>query len=194
MELRGRRRMKITFKRRKRTSAAESGEDNAQRQSILTRIRLFWFGHEDGNSLVEFTLTLPVLMAVLVAIFQFAIAFNNQLTLTQAVGVGAQYLQTIRTTTSDPCKDTYTAITNSAPRLVPVGNPATGVSLTLTMSGTPVSGSTCSGDQSDLVSGSPVTVSATYPCNLTLFGINLAGVYKWAFTCNLSAQVTEYEY
>lgn len=186
--------MKGTFKRHKCASGAGPGGKNAERRSILERIRFFWFGQEEGNSLVEFTLTLPILMAVLVAIFQFAIAFNNQLTLTQAVGVGAQYLQTIRTSTTDPCNDTYNAISNSAPRLIPVGNPATGISLTLNMNGVTKSGSTCSGAQSNLVLGGPVTVSATYPCNLTLFGINLGGVYKWAFTCNLSAQVTEYEY
>jgi|HubBroStandDraft_2_1064218.scaffolds.fasta_scaffold283733_2 Flp pilus assembly protein TadG len=153
------------------------------------RILDFYFGREDGNSMVEFALTLPILMVVLVAIFQFGIAFNNQLTLTQAVGAGAQYLQSVRTTTTDPCKDTITTIENSAPNLTPAS-----ITLTLNMNGTQVTANTCSGDQSDLGQGSPVTVNATYPCNITLFGISLGGLYKWNFSCNLTAQVTEYEY
>jgi len=171
----------------KHTIAHNSG---AESRSILKRIRAACFGREEGNALVEFALTLPILMAVLVAIFEFGIAFNNQLQLTQAVGSGAQYLQTIRTSTTDPCKDTMTAIENSAPNLV-----AANIKLTLTMSGnTPVSGSSCSGDESQLTSGQPTTVYATYPCNITIFGISLGGLNTRTFNCNLTAQVTEYEY
>jgi Flp pilus assembly protein TadG len=148
------------------------------------RIPGFCFGREDGNSLIEFTMTLPVLMAVLTAIFEFGIAFNNQLQLTQAVGAGAQYLQQIRQTTTDPCKDTFTAIENSAPTLQP-GN----ITLTLTMNGnSPVTASTCSGDQSELAQGEPVTVYASYPCSIAIYG------FKFSSSCKLTAQVTEYEY
>jgi Flp pilus assembly protein TadG len=178
--------MKTIFKRGKDKTAQEP---RGERRGIRSRILAFWFSEEDGNSLVEFTLTLPILMAVLVAIFQFGIAFNNQLTLTQGVGTAAQYLQTIRISTTDPCKDTITAIQNSAPQLTPAN-----ISLTLTMNGTAVSGSSCSGSQSNLVPGGPVKVAASYPCNITILGINLGGVYKRSFSCNLTAQVTEYEY
>jgi Flp pilus assembly protein TadG len=171
----------------KHTIAHNSG---AESRSILKRMRAACFGREEGNALVEFALTLPILMAVLVAIFEFGIAFNNQLQLTQAVGAGAQYLQTIRSTTTDPCKDTITTIENSAPTLVPAN-----ITLKLTMSGnTPVTGSSCSGDQTQLGQGEPVTVYASYPCNITIFGINLGGLTTRTFTCNLTAQVTEYEY
>ena len=53
---------------------------------------------------------LPLLLLVFTGIFDFGIAYYNQLTLTQAVGAGAQYLQQIRTSTTDPCADTLTAI------------------------------------------------------------------------------------
>ncbi len=161
----------------------------AQPHRKSCRIVARCLGEEKGNSLVEFTLTLPILMAVLMAIFEFGIAFNNQLQLTQAVGAGAQYLQTIRATTTDPCADTIKTIENSAPTLLPKS-----ITLTLTMNGTPVSGSSCSGDQSDLGQGEPVTVNATYPCNITIFNINIGWIKSWKFSCNLSAQVTEYEY
>jgi Flp pilus assembly protein TadG len=165
-------------------------EPRGERRGIRSRILAFWFREEDGNSLVEFTLTLPILMAVLMAIFQFGIAFNQQLQLTQAVGSGAQYLQTIRTTTTDPCADTLTTIQNSAPSLV-----RGSISLQLTMNGgSTITGSTCSGQQSQLAQGTPVTVYASYPCNITIFGINLGGLTTRRFSCNLTAQVTEYEY
>ena len=163
---------------------------HGKRRGIRGRILAFWFSEEDGNSLVEFTLTLPILMAVLMAIFEFGIAFNNQLQLTNAVGAGAQYLQQIRTSTTDPCADTISMIEKSAPSLKPAS-----ISLTLTMNGnTPVSGSSCSGDQSQLAQLQPVTVYASYPCNITIFGINIGGLSTRNFTCNLTAQVTEYEY
>jgi hypothetical protein len=76
-----------------------------------------------------------------------------------------------------------TVIQGSAPYLN-----ASNISLTLTMDGNKVTGSTCSGDQTDLVEGTPVTVQATYPCVLQ--------IYRMSFTssCQLAAQVTEYEY
>lgn len=147
------------------------------------RLRRF-FQDEGGTALVEFTLTLPILVAVLTGIFELGIAFNNQLELTQAVGAGAQYLQQIRSTTADPCKDTMTAIKSSAPSLN-----ASNITLTLTMNGnSPVTGSTCSGDQSELGFLEPATVYATYPCNISIYG------FTFSSACKLSAQVTEYEY
>jgi Flp pilus assembly protein TadG len=138
---------------------------------------------ESGAALVEIALTLPVLLAVMTGIFSFGFAFSHQLTLTQATGTGAQYLQQIRSTTLDPCKDTLAAISGAAP-----GLNAAGIGLTLTMNGTSVSGSSCSGSQSNLLQGQPVRVAATYPCSLMIYGI------KYDSSCQLGAQVTEYEY
>lgn len=128
-------------------------------------------------------MTLPILLALLTAIVSFGIAFSNQLTLTQAVGTGAQFLQQIRQTTSDPCADTLNAVSQAAPTLK-----KSNISLSITMNGSTISGSSCSGSQSNLVQGQPVTVAATYPCNLQIYGVKLSS------TCNLGAQVTEYEY
>lgn len=138
---------------------------------------------EEGGALVELAMTLPILLALLTAIVSFGIAFSNQLTLTQAVGTGAQFLQQIRQTTSDPCADTLNAVSQAAPTLK-----KSNISLSITMNGSTISGSSCSGSQSNLVQGQPVTVAATYPCNLQIYGVKLSS------TCNLGAQVTEYEY
>ncbi|MGA2572253.1 MAG: TadE/TadG family type IV pilus assembly protein [Terracidiphilus sp.] len=140
-------------------------------------------GNQDGSITVEIAVTLPLLLLLFTGVLSFAAAYNNQLTLTQAVGAGAQYLQQLRSSTTDPCQDTFTTIKNSAPSLN-----SSNISLTLTLNGTKVSGTSCSGDQTYLLEGAPVTVSATYPCVLQAFGM------KFVSSCQLSAQVTEYEY
>lgn len=161
-----------------------TGEPVRQRPGICRRIFAFCLGEEDGNSLIEFTLTLPILMAVLTAIFQFGIAFNNQLELTQGVGAAGQYLQVERLSSTDPCSEAMTTITNSAPMLS-----ASNIVLTLTINGnTPVTGSTCAGKQTQMQQQTPVTIYATYPCNISVYGFNFSP------SCKLSAQVTEYEY
>jgi len=137
---------------------------------------------EQGSSLIEIALATPVLLTLFTGICAFAIAFNNQLTLTDAVGTGAQYLQLIRTSSTDPCADTVTAITNAAPNLN-VSN----ISLTFNFNGTVTTAKKCPGYQTDLVQGQPVSVSATYPCTLAVYGQTFSA-------CQLSAKVTEYEY
>jgi Flp pilus assembly protein TadG len=163
----------------------------APKTSAPSRGRGMWDEH--GNILVEIGLSLPLLLLMFVGIFDFGIAYNNQLTLTQAVGSGAQYLQTIRTTTTNPCSDTLTAIENAAPMLT-----GSNISLALNLngtneppSGTPTTSLSCSGAQSYLTAQTPVTVTATYPCSLPL--VFTRGV-TWVSSCSLSATVTEYEY
>jgi hypothetical protein len=73
----------------------------------------------------------------------------------------------------------------AAPFLAP-----SNITVTVSMNGaTPSqSGNTCSGSQANLVQGGPITVGASYPCDLVVYGIN------FATGCQLQAQVTEYEY
>jgi Flp pilus assembly protein TadG len=147
------------------------------------RLRTFLGSGQEGSALIEIALTMPMLLAVITAIFTFGVGFNNQLTLTSAVGAGAQYLQLIRTTTTDPCKDTLTALSNAAQSLK-----SSSISLSFNFDGVAVTGNSCAGDQVDLVQGEPVTVTATYPCVLAIYGT------KFTNACQLSAKVTEYEY
>jgi Flp pilus assembly protein TadG len=169
----------------RKNRAHESTSLRIEPRSIGRRVCALLHRNEEGGALVEIALVTPVLMALVTGICSFAIGFNNQLTLTSAVGAGAQYLQLIRTTTTNPCQDTLTAIEAAAPSLK-----ASALTLTITMNGaTPSqSGNSCPGSQSNLVSGQPVTVSATYPCSLAIYGTNFTN------KCQLSAQVSEYEY
>jgi len=161
---------------------ATTKQPNTSSQALLRRWAASLRRDDQGSSLIEISLAMPVLLALLTGISAFAVAFNNQLTLNNAVGTGAQYLQLIRTSSTDPCTDTVTAITNAAPNLN-VSN----ITLTFNFNGTVTTAKKCPGSQSYLVQGQPVSVLATYPCTLAVFGNTFSA-------CQLSAKVTEYEY
>ena len=103
--------------------------------------------------------------------------------LEKAVASGAQYLQLIRTTTKDPCKDTFEAAMLAAPNL-----DSTQLKFTFTWEGKSYAGRSCPAGTANLKSGRPVNVKITYPCAITGRGVDLAP------GCKISAQVTEYEY
>jgi Flp pilus assembly protein TadG len=146
---------------------------------------------EDGGALVEMALTVPLMLALLVGMSSFGIAYKNQIVLTQATGIAAQYLAQIRTSTSDPCSDVFTALKNAAPGLTPAN-----ITLSVTMNGTTPTqtGNSCSGAQTDLVQGQSVTVYATYPCTLPSLQMYSQKFLGAANACSLQAKVTEYEY
>ena len=168
--------------KRRIPEACASAHRGAPRRAGYQRLSRF-LRREEGSALVEIALILPALLALITAMCTFGVAFSNELTLTNAVGAGAQYLQLIRTSTSDPCADTLTAIEGAAPNLK-----ASSISLSFSLNGTTVTGNSCPGDQSYLVQGEPITVSATYPCALAIYGT------KFTNACQLSAKVSEYEY
>ena len=164
----------------------------ARKIAAPVRGRRVWDEH--GNMLVETAIMFPVFLLALVGIFSFAFVYYNQLTLTQAVGSAAQYLQNNRLNSAitDPCASALSVLEGSAPSLT-----ASSITLTLNIGGTKVTNSTCKSDLSTFqaAQGAPVTVSATYPCNLALLSGAVALVRQtFTSTCQMSAQVTEYEY
>jgi Flp pilus assembly protein TadG len=162
---------KTTFGARGSQLMEEAAEMKGMRKATGGRMRMLAGREEEGQSLVEFALVVPVLLAVLLGIFQCGILFGNYLQLTNAVGAGSQYLQQIRSTTSDPCKDTFTAIKSASPSL---SSSNIGLTFTFTSSAgtqTTVSGTSCSGDQTVMGAGEPATLTATYPAALTIMGV-----------------------
>ena len=105
---------------------------------------------EQGQTMAEFTLVLPVLAILLFGVIQFGIVFNNYLAITDAVRAGARQ--------------------GAVARLSP--NPAGTVT-------NRVRGSASNLDQSKLQvtvsstweKGSDVTVSASYPYSINLLGM-----------------------
>jgi Flp pilus assembly protein TadG len=116
---------------------------NAKRRKIDIR-------SEQGQSLTEFALALPILALLLFAVIQFGIVFNNYVTLTDATRAGAR-------------------------KAVVVRRDGNRVPLTIAA----VRGSATDLDQSDLgvtvesswEPGTDVKVSATYPYRISLLGM-----------------------
>jgi Flp pilus assembly protein TadG len=135
----------------------------------------------DGNAILEFALILPTLLMVITGVWQFGVLYNHYILLTQATTAGAQTLQTDRlSTANDPCADTFTAIANAAPTLDP-----TKIGITITMNNnTAITSKTCSGKQTQLAMGGPVTVQATYPYSLNIAGITIGSgsMSSWAIS------------
>ena len=143
-------------------------------------------GREGGQSLVEFALCLPLLLLVVTGIFTFSFALNNYLTLTNAVGIGGQLLAVSRGQTTDPCNTAASAIYGASPLLS-----QTAFTFSFVLNGNSYSGASCSsgstttGAAGNLVQGANAQVTATYPCNLMVYGVN------YLPSCKLTSQVTE---
>jgi len=147
---------------------------------------------DEGGALVEMAVVLPIFLTILTGIFTAGIAMNNFQTLTNAVNVGGTQLQQLRnmSAASDPCAAVGSAVTAAAPYLTASGT--SGIQLTVSLDNgaysegpTAASGISCTAGSSYLLQATSATVTATYPCNLTIYGVN------YAPNCELHASVTE---
>jgi TadE-like protein len=137
-----------------------------------------------GSSILEFALVVPVLLTLVMAMFVFGIAINQYLTLTNATTSGALVLATARGQT-DPCALAVTNIQAASPTLTQ-GN----LKIYFAFNGgtfSQVSSCTPEGPSgsSPLAPGQNAQVKVTYPCNLTIMGVNFAP------GCTLTAQTAE---
>lgn len=106
---------------------------------------------EDGQAATEMALVLPILAAILLAIAQFGILFNNYITLTDATRTGARKAAVSRFT-GDQGAAAVTAVRAAASNLTPS---KLDVSVT---------------SDNWKVPGSEVIVTATYPYDLNILG------------------------
>lgn len=171
---------------------------------------------EDGSSLFEFAMVLPVLSMLLVGIVYGGITFYDYAILANAVADGAATLAQGRgnngvQTNQAPCTAAELMVQTSAytlkQSLVNVSTPTFGAgqfstvtsSCSQTTGTNPSNGNPCttSAPCQILNQGNVATISATYPCNLTIpfSGINLCPT-KGAAACGtgvascVSAQTT----
>ena len=128
---------------------------------------------EDGQAMIEFALIMPVLMLLVVGIIKLGVVYSHYITLTDAVRVGARQLSLSRGYPTDPCAAAVTRTINAANTLNLTAGQITA---------TPSPPDQCAPSGISL-QGSSVTLSATYPCELGIFGINIP--------CNLRASATE---
>ena len=106
--------------------------------------------NEQGQAVTEFALILPILALLLFAVIQFGIAFNNYITVTDAVRVGARKAAVSRQA-ADPTGTTIGQVRSAASDL---DQAQLNVSVT-----------------TDWVQGSDVTVQASYPYSISLLGV-----------------------
>ena len=147
-------------------------------------------GDDAGQSAVELALCLPALLMVVTGIATFGLALNNYVTLTEATSVGARQISVQRGQTGDPCALASSALQSAAPLLKYTGSASTGLAMTFKVYTTATASTTYSAmpatcSAAALTQGMPVTVTATYPCTLQVYGHN------YAPSCFLTAQSTE---
>jgi Flp pilus assembly protein TadG len=156
---------------------------------------------ERGSALVEFAVVISLMMIILMGIVSFGIAFNNQITLTNAVNNAAQALMAGSGVITDPCQSANNALAQAAANLnnssIYGSNPLSFSISAYTTTTTPntvgpynvvfsgTGGPSCTGEAANLTAGQEVVVTATYGCNLQVFGFN------YAPNCKLSAQAAE---
>jgi Flp pilus assembly protein TadG len=117
---------------------------------VNTNHRKIQLRSEEGQSLTEFALALPILALLLFAVIQFGIVFNNYVTLTDATRAGARKAAVARRL-NNPTNACLSAVRSSATDL----------------------------EQSDLSAsctstwqaGADVNVTATYPYKISLLGM-----------------------
>jgi Flp pilus assembly protein TadG len=160
----------IALKRRLNRASKSTGLHGEPRCRGL-RLRALLRRGDQGSALVEFAMLLPVLMLLTTGILIFGVAMNNYLQLTNAVSIGARTVAVSGGITLDPCAVASAAIANAAPNLT-----ASKFTYSFNFNGVTESTNTCassdlnSGAAKALASGTPATVTATYPLNLSVFG------------------------
>jgi Flp pilus assembly protein TadG len=112
---------------------------------------------EQGQTMTEFAVVLPILVVLLFGIIQFGIAFNNYVVISDAARAAARKAAVSRQS-SDPVGDCRNAALSAA------------YNLDMTQTG---AGVTCTFDPS-MQPGTTVQVEVDYPYSIDLFGIPLA--------------------
>ncbi len=134
-----------------------------------------------GAPAVEFALIAPLLLMMIMGIIQFSITLNNYIELTEAVRTGARNLAISRAMASaTPYTTTVADISSSAGNLK-----ASSISATLSVNGTACTTDSGCSTALSTAAGETATVSATYPCNLTVMGVNFLP------SCSLQSQTAD---
>jgi len=162
--------------------SVDAARDNGRSSGPFDIVRgLGRFAHalidRSGVTAIEFAIAAPVVLTLGIGTFKFGVAMSHYIMLTNAAAQGALTLALSRGTTT-PYVTTTTAVNNAAPTLT-----AASLSKTVTINGT-----TCSTDTACLAlmsAGVTAIVRVTYPCDLTIMGIN----YKSG--CTISAQTAQ---
>ena len=116
--------------------------------AVASRVRRSW--RERGQSLVEFAIVLPVFLVIAFGIFDFGMAFDESLTISNAAREGARY------------GVTDTSTTNIASRVRTTAGRLNDSNLAVTVSCKTAAGAACAGGMAGAVSGTTLVVTVTY--------------------------------
>jgi Flp pilus assembly protein TadG len=187
--------MKILSDLRLLGLAAVTGGASAKSRSIGDRLRVYLRSGGEGQALVEFSLVLPMLLMVLMGIFSVGMFVQSYQQLTYVENQGLITLQQLPDTAgaADPCAAVSAAVIGAAAHLNTTGSNGLRVSIKFNTEGVsyPASGAstptgfTCSGGSMYVYDGQSVTVTVTYPCSISVYGI------KFTPNCNLNETETE---
>lgn len=136
-------------------------------------------GNRRGQSFVEFTLVIPLLLLIMTGMLSFGFALHNYIVLANAVTAGAEILAVSRGQTSDPCATAYAAVNSAA-----LGLTTANLTMRFTINGTLYTSSSCTSGTTNMVQGASAEVQGIYPCTLGVFGMKFS-------TCNLMTQTVE---
>ena len=123
-----------------------------------------------GQSLIEFSLVMPILLVIITGMLAFGISLHDYLCLTFGTNMGVETLAMSRGVTTDPCATAYTAFENAAPGLT-----ASNITLSFVINGTSYSGTSCTSAASAMAQGTTAQITASYPCTLAVYGLNAPG-------------------
>jgi Flp pilus assembly protein TadG len=123
-----------------------------------------------GQSLVEFSLIMPVLFLTMTGLLSFGMTMHDYLSLTNGVNYGAQVLSMSRGQTADPCATAVAAVESAAPSLA-----SANLTFTYSINGTSYSGTSCTAGAANMLQGVTARVTVGYPCVLAVYGLAAPG-------------------
>jgi Flp pilus assembly protein TadG len=175
--LRGGKKVKIL---RGMNRAAAPGRGGVSSPPIGDRLCAFFRSGDEGQSLIEFALVVPIMLLLLSGIMVFAFTMYDMILLQTAASQGVQVLALSQNVPgiADPCTSATTTI-GQATRL---NSNLIGITfLNGGTNGTVISaGSSCE----SITKGTELTVTLTYPCSYAL-------IYKFNKSCQLTASESE---
>ena len=147
---------------------------------------------EQGGSLIEFALVVPLMMILITGMFSVGIALNNYMVLTNGVSAGARAFALSRGVTvttsgggtaqiTDPCAYAVQIAKQAAPNL---STSAASFAITWTPNGGIATNYTTSCNGIALNTGDTVQVKATYPVSMIIYGWRPGAL-------NITGQTTE---
>ena len=163
------------------------------RRKVLSSFRAQFAGsrgflsqRDEGGTLVEMAVCLPIVMLIMTGVFSYSLALYQKLQLAEAVSAGGRLLSVDRGDT-DPCKTITAAIAAGGP-----GLSSSSITLTYKLNGTSQGTGTtsCPGPGSPatantyMVAGSTAEIDASYPCTLRSMGLQIS-------SCTLQTNIVE---